>query len=54
MFYCLISNQKAMGGNLKFLGDESEPLMWIVEKDTNTIYYIYTFEDKQVTSSKFN
>ncbi len=48
------SNQKATGGNLKFLGDESESLMWVVEKDTDTIYYIYTFEEEQVTSSNLN
>ena len=48
------SNQKATGGNLKFLGDESESLMWVIEKDTDTIYYIYTFEEEQVTSSNLN
>lgn len=48
------SNQKATGGNLKFLGDESESLMWVVEKDTDTVYYIYTFLDDNVDSSHLN
>ncbi len=48
------SNQKTTGGNLKFLGDESESLMWVIKKDTDTLYYIYTFEDDYVTSSNLN
>ncbi len=48
------SNQKTTGGNLKFLGDESESLMWVIKKDTDTVYYIYTFEDEKVVSSNLN
>lgn len=48
------SNQKATGGNLKFLGDESESLMWVIKKETDTEYSIYTFANEYVTSSNLN
>ena len=48
------SNQKATGGNLKFLGDESESLMWVVKKETDTEYSIYTFLNDEVTSNNLN
>lgn len=48
------SNQKATGGNLKFLGDESESIMWIVYKETDTEYHIFTFTDDRVNSSNVN
>ena len=44
------SNQKTSGGNLKFLGDESESIMWVVEKETDSEYMLYTFLKDHVDS----
>jgi hypothetical protein len=51
----LFSNQKISGGNLKFILDpknNTHKLYYVIEKSSDTLYYIYTFStDALATAS---